>query len=129
MREPRRQVDWGYLARGASTGFTVLFFAGLLFPLVARYAPIGAVVGLIVVAVSGFAVAGWRIGEAAAPALHGSASAVLAYVLVVPLILITDRETGLAQWGLTALAAAAVGGAAGYVAGGIRSRCDDGSRR
>jgi hypothetical protein len=114
-------LDWGALARGASSGFTVLFIGGWLYPAALKLGPTGEVGYLVAVGLIGFGLAGVRCGQAAAPALHGSIAAVLGYVLMVPVILIAHRETFGGQLGWAVLGALLVGGAAGHISGRLRT--------
>lgn len=117
------RVDWPYVVRGASTGFTVLVVGGLAGPLMAAVPVVGRP-WLLLVAVVGFAAAGWRIGDAISPAVHGATAAVASFLLVLPLLLITGGRMGFAQ--LASYSAVALGMAVvtGAVVGAVR-----GSRR
>lgn len=105
------------MARGASTGFMVLFIGGLAAPLVVGWLPAAGPVWLILISVVGFAAAGWRVGAGPSPAPYGAIAAAVGYLLAVPLILISGGGFDVGRSGLMLLAAVAVGGAAGYLTG------------
>jgi hypothetical protein len=114
------RVDWAYLVKGASTGFTTLVVGGLAAPLMSRIPVIG-VAWLVIVAVAAFAVSGSRIGNAPSPAVHGASAAVASYLLVLPLVAITSGTVDLQQIFFTALVALAVGGLVGALIGRRRT--------
>lgn len=119
MRDGRgRQVllHWGTLARGASTGFTVLFVGGWLYPAAQRLSPVAGTVFVVVVGAIGFGAAGARCGRVEFAALHGVVAAVLSYALMTPVILITNRGLLLSGLGWAILGAVLVGGAAAQLA-------------
>lgn len=122
-----RQVllEWGSLARGASTGFTVLFIGGWLFPAAHRVSPAIGVTFLVVVGVIGFGAAGARCGRTGFPALHGVIAALLSYALMVPVVLIAYRQMFPGQLGWAIGCAIVVGAAAGHLSA---RRHPDGAR-
>jgi hypothetical protein len=122
-RRPPVRIDRGFLARGASAGFTALFLGGWLAPIVTGYIPALGASWLVLVGLVGFALAGRQIGVAASPAVHGAAAAVLSFLLMIPAILIADHGVGLTQLVLPIPGAAAVGAAAGWLA--ARARDDE----
>lgn len=110
------RVDWPGLARGASTGLTILVLGGLSAPLASRVPVIGPP-WLIITAVVAFAVAAWRIGDALTPAVHGATAALVSYLLVLPLVVLGTGGLDVAQLGLTTVTALVVGGLVGVLAG------------
>ena len=111
-------IDMIALVKGASTAFTVLVIGGLATPLIASLAGASAgMVWAVLVSAAGFILAGGRIGEATQPVLHGAAAALAAYLLVLPLIALWGTPLVWWQVAVTALVAAAVGAAAGFVSG------------
>lgn len=131
MRDGRgRQVllHWGALARGASTGFTVLFAGGWLYPTAHQVAPVAGTVLVVVVGAAGFGAAGARCGKVEFAALHGVIAAVLSYALMTPVILITNRDLLLGGLGWAILGAVLVGGAAAHLAARRGSGEDDTTR-
>ncbi|MCE3552863.1 hypothetical protein LWC33_15530 [Pseudonocardia sp. RS11V-5] len=119
------RVDWVHLARGASLCFSVLVIGGLSAPLASRIPLIGPA-WLIITAVVAFVAAGYRIGDAAVPRLHGAAAAVAGYLLVLPLVAMATRSLDPVQLGLTTLTAVLMGGLAGHFAGRNRARRQSG---
>jgi hypothetical protein len=119
-RRPLVRIDRGFLARGASAGFTALFLGGWLAPIVAGYVPALGVSWLVLVGLVGSALAGRQIGVADSPAVHGAAAAVLSFLLMIPVIFIVDHGVGLTQLVLPLPGAAAVGAAAGWLAARVR---------
>jgi hypothetical protein len=107
------QIDWPELVRGASTGFTLLIVGFYTGPMMANVPLIGEP-WLLVVAVAAFAAAGWRIGDAVSPPMHGALAALTAYVLFVPIVFLGLGRVPLDQWQLvmTPFAIAIVVGAA-----------------
>lgn len=118
-------IDTPTAVRGASRGFTVLVLGGLSAPLIAMTVPPLGAVWLTLAAVVAFTLAGARIGAAARPAVHGAVAATLAYLLVLPLVLIGPVGRDPLQIGLTLLTAVAVGGIAGMLSArrGRDQRC------
>lgn len=112
-------VDWGYAARGASAALTILVIGGLSAPIGSRVPLVGPY-WLVLTAVLAFAVAGSRIGDAPTPAVHGAVTALLGYLLVLPIVVLGAGELPLSQLALTALLALVVGAAAGALAGRAR---------
>ena len=115
------RIDWVALVRGASTGFSVLVVGGLAAPIMSNLPLVGAP-WLIITAVVAFVVAGSRIGHAVTPAVQGASTAVAAYLLCLPLVVLATRSLDLSQLGLTMLTAVLMGGLAGHLAGRRRSR-------
>jgi hypothetical protein len=124
VRNERRDVDPALLygidvpvmVRGASLGFTALVLGGLPAPLAERIPVLGPA-WLPVVALLGSVLAGSRVGAASSPVRHGAAAACSAYLLVVPLLMMSPQRPDTAAIGLAAVAAVLVGGLAGTVAG------------
>ncbi|MGQ0575689.1 MAG: hypothetical protein ACT4RN_16020 [Pseudonocardia sp.] len=117
------QVDWPSAVKGASAGFSVLiigFYAG---PLMANVPVVGGP-WLVIVAVLGFAVAAWRIGDAVVPPVHGAAAAVAAYLLFLPIIILGAGRVGSAQWQLI-VAPFAIAVVVGWLTGTYRGRQRD----
>jgi hypothetical protein len=113
-----RQVllHWGTLARGASTGFTVLFVGGWLYPAAHRLSPVAGTEFVVLVGAIGFGAAGARCGRVEFAALHGVLAAVLSYALMTPVILTTNRDLLLEGLGWAILGAVLVGGSAAHLA-------------
>ena len=83
------RVDFPVAVRGASSGFSVLVIGTLLSQLTLRLAP-GSPALVVVFApyVLGSYVAARKVGNATAPALHGIAASVGAFLLTLPLLLL-----------------------------------------
>lgn len=109
-------IDVTRCINGASTGFSVLVLGGLLSALVVHLAPVVGYVWLPLTAVVAFATAAARPGKAIKPSLHGAISALSAYLLVLPLVILAGSGNTL-QIVLTTLCALVVGGIAGHVCG------------
>lgn len=114
-----RRIGWGCVARGASSGLTVLVVGGLVQPVVARLLPQLGPVWLIVVALTAFVVAGTRTRDAASPAVHGMAAAVASYLLVLPLVFLATGSLVPTQLLFTLGTAVVVGAGSGSVASRI----------
>jgi hypothetical protein len=110
------RIDWMQLVRGASTGFTVLVLGGLAAPIMSRVPVVGAP-WLIITAVVAFMVAGYRVGDATGPMTQGASTAVVAYVLVLPLVALASHSLDPRQVGLTLVTAVVAGAVSGRVAG------------
>lgn len=110
---PTGRVDVPNAVRGASTGFSILVIGGLLAPFLTLVSALAAALWLAGVAVVAFAVAARRSQLADAPAIHGAVAAVLAYVLVLPLLLPFPQGRDLGQILLTLATAVVVGAATG----------------
>ena len=115
-------IDPPTAVRAASRGFSVLVLGGLSAPLVAMAVPPLGAVWLTLTSVLAFTLAGVRIGAASRPAVHGAVAATLAYVLVLPLVLISPTTRDPVQIGLTLLTALVVGAVAGMVSARRASR-------
>jgi hypothetical protein len=115
------RVDWVSLVRGSSLAFSVLVIGGLAAPLGSRVPVIGPA-WLIVTAICAFVLAGYRIGDAVDPRVHGAGAAVVGYVLVLPLVVLGTGGLDPAQLVLTLLTAVIMGGLAGHLAGRNRDR-------
>lgn len=111
-----RRIGWACVARGASSGLTVLVLGGLAQPVVAHVLPPLGFVWLIVVALTAFVVAGARTRDAASPALHGTAAAVGSYLLVLPLVFLATGSLVGTQLLFTLATAVVVGAGSGCVA-------------
>lgn len=116
-------VDVSAAASGASTGFSILLLGSLTAPLVAALLPsLGSAWNALVAAVA-FSVAGFRIGSARAPALHGAVAALSSYLLMMPLVMFTAVEQLRAgPVGMTLAGAVTVGAVTGLVSGKRRDR-------
>jgi hypothetical protein len=115
------RVDVPNAVRGASTGFSVLLVGGLVAPMTTLVSVPFARVWLAGVAVVAFAIAARRSRLASSPAVHGAVAAVLAYVLVLPLLLPFPAARHPLQIGLTLATAVVVGAITGLVAPRISS--------
>lgn len=113
---PAGAIDVPNAVRGASTGFSVLVIGGLLAPMTTLISGPVATVWLTGVAVVAFVVAARKSQAAPKPAVHGAAAAVLAYVLVLPLLLPFETARNWPQIALTFVVAVAVGAVTGVVA-------------
>jgi len=109
-------VDVPNAVRGASSGFSILIIGGLLAPMMTLVSGPFAAVWLTGVAVVAFVVAARKSRAAERPATHGAAAAVLAYVLVLPLLLPFEAGRNWGQIALTFVAAVVVGAVTGVVA-------------
>lgn len=123
-RPHRDPIDAPEAVRAASSGFSILVIGGLLAPLAAAFLPIVGQFWISLVAAGAFAVAGNRVGEAAAAHLHGACAALGSYLLVLPLLfwLAPEATLNLVQIVGTAVVAVVVGGVAGALAGRRRDR-------
>jgi hypothetical protein len=119
---PQASVDVPHAVRGASSGFSVLLIGGLVAPMVGIAAPLLGSVWLTLTAVVGFVVAARRIGVATVPALHGAVAAVLAYILVLPLLLPFEAGRNVPQILLTLATAISVGACTGWIQSRHRPR-------
>lgn len=115
------RVDWMSLVRGASLCFSVLVVGGLSAPLGSRIPVVGPA-WLILTAVVGFVLAGYRIGDALDPRVQGAGAAVTGYLLVLPLTVLATGALDTRQFGLTLLTAILMGALAGHLAGRNRDR-------
>jgi hypothetical protein len=113
-------VDAGAAVRAASMGFTILLVGGLAAPALARIPAVGPF-ALTAVAVIAFAVAGLRIGATKAPLLQGVCAAVGAYLLVLPVVLMTTRHLDPLWTPATVALAVIIGGGAAVLAARMRS--------
>ena len=113
---PVGRVDVPNAVRGASSGFSILVVGGLLAPITTLVSGPFAAAWLAGVAVVAFAVAARRSQRAGAPAVHGAVAAVIAYVLVLPLLLPFEQGRNLPQILLTVATAVVVGAITGAVA-------------
>jgi len=114
-------IDAPKAVRGASTGFTILVLGGLSAPVAVALLPVVGIAWLPLVAVVAFVVAAARIGSAPNPWVHGVVSALSAYLLVLPLVVLGGRPNP-AQIAMTAGAAVVVGAVTGLVQGIRRDR-------
>lgn len=114
------RVDWISLVRGASLAFSVLVIGGLAAPLGSQIPVIGPA-WLIITAVVAFVLAGYRIGDAVDPRVHGAGAAVAGYLLVLPLVVLGTGGLDPLQLVLTTLTAVIMGGLAGHLAGRNRA--------
>lgn len=103
------------LIRGASRGFSVLAIGAAVQPLVGVIsAPVG-YVWLVIVAVAAFAVAAWNAHETTAPHIQGAASAIAAYALMLPLVLMGAGTLPWDQALFTTATAIGVGTATAFI--------------
>lgn len=112
---PQASVDVPQAVRGASSGFSVLLIGGLVAPMVGIAAPLLGSVWLTLTAFTAFVVAARRIGVATVPVLHGAVAAVLAYILVLPLLLPFEAGRNVPQILLTFATAISVGACTGWI--------------
>jgi hypothetical protein len=117
-------IDLIALVKAVAIGFVVLVLGGLVAGQVIARLPLssGALtvtynMWVVAVTLGAFAWAGSRIGEATRPAVHGGVTALGAYVLVVPLVLLGGSNPPVTAVLLMALVALVVGGLSGLVAG------------
>lgn len=103
------------MIRGGSRGFTVLALGGVVQPLVGAALPALGYVWLVIVAVVAFVAAAWASGRVDVPARQGSASALVAYALILPVVHMATGELDPQQIGFTAVTAAVVGALTGLV--------------
>jgi hypothetical protein len=86
---PAARVDFPVAVRGASSGFSVLVIGVLLSQLILILAPsMPALAVVFAPYVLGSYVAARKVGNATAPALHGVAASVGAFLLTLPLLLL-----------------------------------------
>ena len=122
-REPEAPVDLSAAASGASTGFSILLLGSLAAPIAAALLPGLGSAWNALVAAAAFSVAGVRIGNARAPALHGALAALSSYLLMMPLVVFTAvQQVRTGPVGMTLAGAVAVGAATGFVNGKKRDR-------
>lgn len=118
----RVEYDLSALAKGASTGFTVLVLGELLAPLAGAVSSVLAGLWLSLVGAAGFAVAGRRVGLARRVLLQGSVAALTALTLTLPLRLLSGAQQSPYAFAVSAVFALVVGGLAGRAAGSLRDR-------
>jgi hypothetical protein len=86
---PATRIDFPVAVRGASSGFTVLVIGTLLSQLILLLAPRSPALAVVFAPyVLGSYVAARKVGNATAPALHGIAASVGAFLLTLPLLLL-----------------------------------------
>lgn len=112
----RPPVDRPECVRAASFGLSILLVGGVASGLVVRAVPAVADGWLPLVSVVAYAVAGWRIGNAGRPWMHGLAAATLAWGLALPIRLFASTIPIVLVFADLAVATA-LGAAAGYLAG------------
>ncbi|MFF5988810.1 hypothetical protein [Prauserella flavalba] len=105
------------VVRGAWRGFAVLLIGGLLAPAAARYLPVVGSFWLVLTAVAAFVVAAWKPGMSADFRWFGLVSAVGAYLLILPLVLLQPAGRSPVQIVSTVAVAALVGALTGFVRG------------
>ncbi|WP_226361349.1 hypothetical protein [Pseudonocardia sp. ICBG1142] len=115
------RVDWVSLVRGASLAFSVLVIGGLAAPLGSQIPVVGPA-WLIITAIVAFVLAGYRIGDAVDPRVHGAGAAVAGCLLVLPLVVLGTGGLDPTQLVLTLLTAVVMGAIAGHLAGRNRDR-------
>ncbi|MET8249144.1 hypothetical protein ABZV31_35125 [Streptomyces sp. NPDC005202] len=74
--------------RGAWRGFVVLLIGGLFAPAAVGFVPVVGPFWLVLTAVAAFVVAAWEQGASADFRWYGLISAVCAYLLILPLVLL-----------------------------------------
>lgn len=119
------RVDAPAAVRGGSAGFTILVLGGLSAPIAAAVAPSLGAVWLTATAIVAFAVAAWRGGRAGipvSPGAQGAVSAVCAYLLVVPLVLLDPASRDPLQLAATSAVAVGVGAITGIVRAALDRR-------
>ncbi len=95
---PAARVDFPVAVRGASSGFTVLVIGALQSQLILLVAPRSpALVVVFAPYVLGSYVAARKVGNATAPALHGTAAAVGAFLLTLPVLLLMMLDAQLVE--------------------------------
>ncbi|WP_052344587.1 hypothetical protein [Thermocrispum municipale] len=120
-RSSRGPVGWlgkfdpAGAVRGAWRGFVVLLLGGLAAPVAAVYLPVLGSVWLAVTAIAAFVVAAWKPGSSADPRWFGMVSAVGAYLLILPLVLLQPAGRSLVQIGCTLAVAVLAGALTGFV--------------
>lgn len=121
---PSASIDYDVpaLVKGASAGFTILVLGELLAPLAGALGGVVAGLWLSLVGAAGFVVAGRRVGRARKTLLQGSAAAVGALTLTLPLRLLAGAQQSAYAYLVSAVFAVVVGGLAGRAAGALRSR-------
>lgn len=123
MNSWAEKVDWIIVTRGAVWGMLVLFFAGILRPLIAAQSPGLAFAWLIVGTLLAFVVGAWRSGTAPSPVLTGAFAGLFSYTLNLPLIFMaTTQLPSVEIIMLYAVLGAAVGSLTGYLMGKRASR-------
>jgi hypothetical protein len=100
--------------RGAWRGFAVLLIGGLLAPVAAQHIPVVGSFWLVLTAVAAFVVAAWAPGTSADFRVCGVVSAVGAYLLVLPPVLLQSAGRSLVQIVSTLAVAALVGAVTGF---------------
>ena len=112
------RIDWAIAASGAWQSLIVLVLTVLLGLAINRYNPIAGWIWLGLGVLIAFTVAAYRAGPAESSTLTGMAGALFGCALTVPMIYLTQGHH--LDWrsiGLFAVAAAAIGGTVGYLAG------------
>jgi hypothetical protein len=112
---PAGRIDVPAAVRGASAGFSVLLIGGLLGPLIAVKAPGIGSLFLTGTAILAFFLAARKTGRATSPALHGAVAAVAAYLLVLPLVMMSPAGRNLGQSIVTLVTAVSVGALTGWM--------------
>jgi hypothetical protein len=100
------RVDWASVARGASTGFGGLVVSGLVQVAASRVLPWLGPAPLLLGSLIAFILAGYRAGDADAPAATGAVAALFAYTLTLPLCYLVHQPLTLA-------------GVAGFIGGAL----------
>lgn len=116
------EIDIGALAKGASSGFTVLVLGELLSPLAGAVSELLAGLWLSLVGAAGFVVAGRRVGLARRALVQGAVAALAALTLTLPLRLLSRSEQSPYAFAVSAVFAVVVGALAGRAAAGLRDR-------
>ncbi len=110
------------LAKGASSGFTVLLVGELLAPVAGAVSGVLAGLWLSLVGAAGFVVAGRRVGVARRPVVQGAVAALAALTLTLPLRLLSRADQSPYAFAVSAVFALVVGALAGRAAAGLRDR-------
>jgi hypothetical protein len=122
-------VDATAVARGAFRGFVVLVLGSAVLPLFATLFPAVAPLWLSIVAVLAFVIAAVHQGGASVPVVQALTAAVCAYLLIVPLTLLTPDGREPVRLLLTGATAVVVGIATGVVIVSGRAVGRRGTRR
>lgn len=115
-------IDPSAAARGASRGFTILLLGGLSVPIVASVVPPLGSVWLTLTSVAAFVAAAWHAAVSECPARQGALTALGAYLLVLPLVVVATHQLSAAQIAVTAIVAITVGAVTGWTRARIAAR-------
>lgn len=115
------EIDSATVVRGSSAGLTVLVLGGLLAPIAAVKAPAIGSLALVLTAVAGFATAAARQWSGPRPVVQGILAAVGAYLLVLPLVVMSQHGWDVVQVACTLLTAVVVGASTPAILGRARA--------